>query len=106
MKVKLATQLLSMSVAKAITLCDDLLKSSKFKDSFATVNFITIMNNFFDVMNSRKFYLYGFKRPIDKKKTNQTFLPSWRKSRHIYFSCNTKCKPKELSKERTNILKS
>lgn len=67
-KVKLATQLLSMSVAKAITLCDDILKSSKFKDFYATVNFITILNDIFDVMNSRKFYLYGFKRPIDKKK--------------------------------------
>ncbi|CAH2097479.1 unnamed protein product [Euphydryas editha] len=33
MKVKLATQLLSMCVTKAITLCDDILKSSKFKDS-------------------------------------------------------------------------
>lgn len=63
MKVKLATQLLSMSVAK----------SSKFKDSSAIVNFISIMNNLFDVMNTRKFH--GFKRPIDKKKNNSDSLP-------------------------------
>lgn len=73
MKVKLATQLLSMSVAKAITLCDQILKSDKFKDSSATVNFITLMNNFFDVMNSRKFHFYGFKRPIDKKNKSDIF---------------------------------
>lgn len=71
MKVKLATQLVSMSLAKALTLCDEVLKSKQFKDSSATVNFITLMNKFFDVMNSRKFHFYGFERPIDKKKTNQ-----------------------------------
>ena len=54
MKVKLATQLLSMSVAKALTLCEKELKSTQFQDSVGTVKFITLMNNFFDTMNSRK----------------------------------------------------
>lgn len=73
MKVKLATQLLSTSVAKALLLCDEVLNSTQFQDSSGTVNFITIMNNFFDVMNSRKFHFYGFKRPIDSKSKSQIF---------------------------------
>lgn len=73
MKVKLATQLLSMSVAKALLLCDELLKSSGFKDSTGTVEFITLMNNFFDIMNSRKFHYYGFKRPVDVKSKTEIF---------------------------------
>ncbi|RVE41326.1 hypothetical protein evm_014021 [Chilo suppressalis] len=73
MKVKLATQLLSMSVAKALLLCDQVLKSSQFLDSSATVNFLTIMNNFFDIMNSRKCHRYGFKRPIDENNKSEVF---------------------------------
>lgn len=65
MKVKLATQLLSKSVAKALLLCDQVLKSSQFLDSSATINFLEIMNDFFDSMNSRKCHFYECKRPID-----------------------------------------
>lgn len=73
MKVKLATQLLSMSVAKVLTLCDEVLNSTQFKDASATVNFITLMNNFFDVMNSRKFNFYGLKRSVDNKNKSDIF---------------------------------
>lgn len=73
MKVKLATQLLSMSVAKALTLCDEVLKSTQFQDSTGTVTFITLMNNYFDIMNSRKFHFYGYKRPIDSKNKLEIF---------------------------------
>lgn len=73
MKVKLATQLLSMNVAKALTLCDEVLNSTQFKDSSATVNFITLLNNFFDVMNSRKFNFYGLKRSVDNQNKSDIF---------------------------------
>lgn len=73
MKVKLATQLLSMSVAKALLLCDEVLNSRQFQDSSGTVNFITLINNFFDIMNSRKCNFYGYKRPIDRKSKSEIF---------------------------------
>lgn len=58
MKVKLATQLLSKSVANSLLLCDQVLKSSQFLDSSATINFLIIINNFFDTMNPRKYHLF------------------------------------------------
>lgn len=72
-KVKLATQLLSKSVAKALLLCDQVLKSSQFFDSSVTINFLEIMNDFFDTMNSRKCHFYGFKRPIDTHNKSRVF---------------------------------
>lgn len=73
MKVKLATQLLSTSVAKALKLCEEVLNSSQFNDSSATVGFISVMNDLFDIMNSRKCNFYGFKRPIDLKNKSEVF---------------------------------
>lgn len=64
MKVKLATQLLSKSVAKALELCEQLLVSSRFKDTAATVEFIEIFNDLFDVFNSRSGEMFGYKKPI------------------------------------------
>ncbi|CAH2242983.1 jg13426 [Pararge aegeria aegeria] len=52
MSVKLATQLLSNSVAKAIQLCEEVLNIPEFNDSAATFNFIKIMNDLFEVLNA------------------------------------------------------
>lgn len=65
MNVKLATQLLSLSVAKAIEFCDNHLKLSEFKHSSATTEFITILNNIFDILNSRNLKHHGFKKPMN-----------------------------------------
>lgn len=64
MKVKLATQLLSRSVATSLKLCEQKLSSTKFLNTGATVNFIEKFNNLFDIMNSRKQERFGFKKPI------------------------------------------
>lgn len=63
MKVKLATQVFSSSVADAI----DFLRDSgvpEFKDSEATVHFIRQIDCLFDFLNSRNPFGKGFKRPI------------------------------------------
>lgn len=54
MKVKLATQLLSKSVADSLTFCKDKLNIQDFKNCDGTANFITIMNDTFDILNSHK----------------------------------------------------
>lgn len=63
MKVNLASQLLSRSVAKALTLCSEMLTGHKFSNVEATVEFLEIFNNLFDVCNSTT-YRQGFKRPL------------------------------------------
>lgn len=64
MKVKLAAQLFSESVADAIEFCSDELKVDCFKHSAATVDFIRKLNNLFDIMNSRNLNAYSFKKPM------------------------------------------
>lgn len=76
MKVKLAVQLLSASVAKAIEFCDQKLHLLNFANSAATVNFTHVVNNLFDILNSRKFPGIDFEAPINKKNETKyiTFL--------------------------------
>lgn len=65
MKVKLATQLLSLSVANALIFCRDVLKLKDFENCTATVNFIKLFNDAFDILNSRTLIPYGFKGAIN-----------------------------------------
>ena len=53
MKVKLAAQTLSSSVADALEFCDKQLKKNEFEGSCATVNFIRIVDRLFDILNSQ-----------------------------------------------------
>ncbi|CAH1994072.1 unnamed protein product [Acanthoscelides obtectus] len=65
MKVKIATQTLSKSVADALSyLCKDL-KLPAFQNAEATAIFIKKFNDVFDIFNSRnKLAKYQFKRPL------------------------------------------
>lgn len=65
MKVKLATQLFSQSVAEAIQFCRTNLKINKFQRSEPTEKFVLIINNIFDIFNSRNLYFYGFKKALN-----------------------------------------
>lgn len=63
MKVRLATQLLSRSVvADALQYCKDNLKMEIFRDCSATIKFIIMINNAFDILNSRCLYVPGYKK--------------------------------------------
>lgn len=64
MKVKLASQLLSTSVASALELCRDSLQLPQFKDCSATIKFTSTFNDLFDILNSKNVRQYGFKKPI------------------------------------------
>uniref|UniRef100_A0A1Y1K320 THAP-type domain-containing protein n=4 Tax=Photinus pyralis TaxID=7054 RepID=A0A1Y1K320_PHOPY len=65
MKVKLATQLLSRSVAVALSICKDKLQMQEFKESTGTITFLDNFNNLFDIMNSRSIKQFDFKKPIN-----------------------------------------
>lgn len=64
MKVSLAAQLLSNSVADAIEFCNKDLKFSEFAESDATVKFIRVFNLLFDILNSRSLYHEGYKKAL------------------------------------------
>lgn len=54
MKVRLAVQSMSKSVADAIDFCREVLQLREFDGSEGTSNFIRIFNDIFDILNSRK----------------------------------------------------
>lgn len=64
MKVKLASQLFSNSVADALIFCHDKLKINQFLDVEGTVQFIQIINDLFDILNSRNLRHRSFKKPL------------------------------------------
>ncbi|CAK1602483.1 unnamed protein product [Parnassius mnemosyne] len=96
MKVKLATQIMSMSVADALKLCNEILTSSLFVNTEGTTEFITIFNNLFDIFNTISSGLYGLKKPLSIKNDDEIFaylekakqyilgLKIWIKYRRIY----------------------
>lgn len=66
MKVRLATQLLSKSVADALDFCRKELKLPEFQGSEGTAHFIRVLNDAFDILNSRKITDLGLKRALSK----------------------------------------
>lgn len=65
MKVKLAVQTLSSSVADSLQF---LSKTSKdFENCNVTIKFIRVVDEILDFLNSRNPYAKGFKQPINKQ---------------------------------------
>ena len=59
MKVRLAVQVLSNSVAKALKLLKDV-EYSGFEDVDATVEFLSMIDQLFDILNSRNPFAKGY----------------------------------------------
>lgn len=64
MKVKLASQLLSQSVADALKFCKYNLGLKEFSEVDGTVKFIEMFNDGFDILNSRSVRCFGKKKAI------------------------------------------
>ena len=64
MKVNLAAQSLSSSVADAIEYCTKTLKLPQFQGSEATVKFLRVIDRLFDLLNSRNPFGRGYKAPL------------------------------------------
>lgn len=73
MKVKLATQLFSLSVAKSIEFCRKDLKIESFSQSEPTEKFLTVFNNIFDVFNSKNLHQHGFKKALNQNNAQNIF---------------------------------
>ncbi|KYN03296.1 THAP domain-containing protein 9 [Cyphomyrmex costatus] len=70
MKVRLAAQLFSNSVADSMTVLKNM-NISLFKDSIATIRFINLFNDLFDIMNSKSLKSSHFKKPLQYSKENE-----------------------------------
>lgn len=76
MKVKIAAQTLSNSVADAFIYLNEDLKEPQFQGVGATVKFCKTMNNLFDIFNCRnKFSKYIYRKPLSDK--NKEFIFSF-----------------------------
>ena len=75
MKVNLAAQSLSSSVADALDYCNVKLKLSQFQGSEATSKFLRIFDRLFDICNSRNSLAKNFKAPL--RKTNQAYVDAF-----------------------------
>ena len=64
MKVNIAAQSLSSSVADAIEYCANVLKLPQFQNSEATVSFIRMFDHLFDILNSRNPFARGYKSAL------------------------------------------
>lgn len=66
MSVKLATQLTSKLVTEAFDFCREELKLKQFEGSNATAEFLRLLNDVFDVLNSHNLVELGFKKALCK----------------------------------------
>lgn len=69
MKVRLAAQVMSLSVATAIAECRAMCLRG-FANSEATEEFLVIINNLFDILNSRSMHQGGWKKPVNEQNVN------------------------------------
>lgn len=67
MKVRLAVQTLSSSVADALDFCESTLKLPQFRGAHATAKFIRIFDRLFDLLNSRNPLARSYKAAIRKE---------------------------------------
>lgn len=90
MKVRLATQIFSESVAKALEFCSEVLMLQNFTNVGPTVEFIKIMNSLFDILNSRNLFHFSFKKPLCMKNAN-VILPFLDKADSYIRGLKTHC---------------
>lgn len=65
MNVRLAAQIFSLSVASALKTCRSVLNIDTFAQSEATEEFLQMINDLFDIFNSRNLRQKFYKRPIN-----------------------------------------
>lgn len=84
MKVNLAAQAVSSSVADAIEFCNKELHLPQFKGSEATIEFIRYIDHLFDIMNSRNPLARNFKAPM--RKENEKLWRKFLQEAYTYLS--------------------
>ncbi|GLV42967.1 hypothetical protein CBL_20521, partial [Carabus blaptoides fortunei] len=72
------------SVADAMDVCREDIKLESFSESEQTSKFIRLMNNLFDILDTKNAIQYGFKAPLNKNNFEEeqslATIPSYRLS--------------------------
>ena len=104
MKVNLAAQSLSSSVADALDYCNVKLKLSQFQVSEATSKFLRISDRLFDICNSRNPLAKNFKAPL--RKNNQSHVDEFLDEGFSYIISVTDCArhPMHSSRGKTRFI--
>ncbi len=104
MKVNLAAQTFSASVADAIDYCRDTLKLPQFQGSEATGKFIRTFDHLFDILNSRNPCAKGFKAALRKssKSSWEPFIDEARE--YIIGLKNTLVDPMYTTRRKTGFV--
>lgn len=71
MKGRYAAQVFSASIADALEFCEKELNLSDFEGCNATIKFIRIINNLFDILNSKNLRQFGYKKPIQESNAEE-----------------------------------
>lgn len=104
MKVKLASQLLSRSVAVALKFCREDLKLNDFKDSEGTEKFVMIFNDLFDIFNTRRLTQHGLSHPLSNANKEEIF-DYLDKAKKYILNLKIKTTRKRKYKENENSIK-
>jgi len=81
MKVRLASQLFSNSVADLLTVLKNM-NIYSFKDSNATIRFIKLFNDLFDIINSKSLKSLHFKKPLQYFQNNYQLCKNVNQQNH------------------------
>ncbi|KAL3183923.1 hypothetical protein MRX96_006247 [Rhipicephalus microplus] len=92
MKVRLAVQTLSSSVADALDFCESTLKLPQFKGAHATAEFIRMFDRLFDVLNSRNPFGRSYKAAL--RKANEASMRTFFEKAELYIT-----KPKDAKEK-------
>lgn len=99
MNVKLAAQVLSRSVAKAITFYWKELNIAGFEDRKDTEEFILLINNVFDILNSRNLSQHGFCHPLLLIFNKEETFDLLGKAKECILKLSLKCSRKRSYRE-------
>ena len=104
MKVNLAAQTISASVADAIEFCDLVLEIPAFHDSAPTVKFIRIFDHLFDIFNSRNTYGKHYKSTL-RESNKQAWQPFLTEAMQYISTLTDSCgTPMVKTKRKTGFL--
>jgi len=86
MKVKLASQTFSTSVADALQICDVDLQLTGFAGCASTIRAIRLINDLFNILNTRSIKHFQFKQSLHEG--NDTFLINLMNASNIFQNCD------------------
>lgn len=104
MKSRLALQVFSESTAQSIDYAREVLKLKEFEGSQSTTEFLRVMNNACDVLNSKSKFGHGFKGPLTKatKESWNTLLTNT--TQYLSTICDASGIPLISTRKKTGFL--